>query len=175
MAQHRADRIDTAFMDRNQIGILLNGHWQDPHEEYVGTTPTLSIRPGVVCKSGERIIEDRLGRFRIFRIDGDTYTYSPSVRFCKEPTAPYQELQLNLTLSFKKENDGQSKANEAVLTNDFDIDLPECNVRFVMAKGKYKVSGGTIHQIIETSRFSVLDVRVDMEANSSKSVKISKK
>jgi hypothetical protein len=44
-----------------------------------------------------------------------------------------------------------------------------------MAKGKYKVSGGTIRQIIETSRFSVLDVRVDMDANSSKSVKIVRK
>ncbi|WP_196939446.1 metallophosphoesterase family protein [Sphingobacterium pedocola] len=175
MAQHRHNRIDTAFVDRNKINILLNGHSHRPHQELVGTTPTLSLRPGVVVRSGEIANwEKTLGFFRIFTIDSDTFQHSPPLRFCKNPTAAYDDLIMNLTLDFKKNNTGEETSNEALITNDFEVDLPNCNVRFVMAKGKYKVSEGSIHQVIETSEFSVLDVRVDVDAQRSKSVKITK-
>lgn len=77
-------------------------------------------------------------------------------------------------MDFKKDNTGQATFNEARITNDFDIDLPNCNIRFVMAKGKYKVSEGTIYQIIENPEYTVLDVRVDVGAQSSKEVTITK-
>jgi hypothetical protein len=176
MAQHRPNRVDTAFIDRNRINILLNGHSHRPHQEFVGATPTLNIRPGAVCRSGEIANwEKTLGFFRLFTIDRDTFQYSPPIRFCKNPTAPYNELITKLTLVFKKENAGKQTSNEALLTNNFDMDLPDCNVRFVMAKGKYEVSEGTIYQIIETSKFSVLDVNVDVNAQSNKLIKITRK
>lgn len=175
MAQHRPNRVDTAFMDRHRIDILLNGHSHRPHEEFVGATPTLNIRPGAVCRSGEIANwEKTLGFFRMFTIDADTFQYSSPLRFCENPTAPYDELILNLTLDFKKDNTGHSTSNEAVLTNRLDIDLPGCHVRFIMPKNKngYNVSGGEIYQVIENSRFLVLDVRADVNANSSRRIRI---
>lgn len=175
MAQHQYNRFDTTFLNRNRINIVLNGHSHTPHQGFVGETPTLSIRPGVVCRSGNiDMWEKTLGFFRIFTVEGDTFQYSPPLRFCKNPTAPVDKLILNLTLDFKKDNTGQSKSNEAVLTNGLDIDLPDCRVRFVMLKNKngYKVTGGKIYQTIENSRLMVLDVNTDVTANSSRIVKI---
>ncbi len=176
MAQHRPDRVDTAFMNRHRINILLNGHSHSPHEELVGTTPTLNIRPGVVCRSGEIASwKKKLGFFRLFTVDGDTFHYTPPLRFCENPTAPYDKLLLNLTLEFSKDNTGRSASNEAVLTNRFDVDLPGCHVRFVMPKNKsgYRVSGGEVYQTIENSRVVVLDVRADVSAASRKKVTVS--
>ena len=176
MAQHRHSLVDTAFVNRNRINLLLTGHSHTPHESFFGTTPTLNSRPGVVCRSGDIAHwEKTLGFFRIFTIDGDSFQHSPPLRFCKNPTAFYDQLILNLTLTFKHDNSGKSKSNEATLTNHFDIDLPSCRVQFVMPKNKkgYRVSGGEIFQIIENKRFSIVDVRTDINANSSKTVKIS--
>jgi len=175
MTQHRHNRVDTAFVNRNRINLLLNGHSHQPHEEFFGTTPTLNIRPGVVCRSGDIAIwEKTLGFFRIFTIEGETFRYSPPLRFCENPTAPYDKIVLNLTLTFKHDNSGQSKSNEANLTNRFDIDLTDCRVRFVMPKNKkeYRVSGGEVYQTIENKCFTIVDVRTDIKAYSSKIVKI---
>lgn len=176
MAQHRPDRVDTAFMNRHRINILLNGHSHRPHESLVGTTPTLNIRPGAVCRSGEIANWEKiLGFFRLFTVDGDTFHHTPPLRFCENPTAPYNQLLLNLTLEFSEDNTGRSAVNEAVLTNRFDLDLPGCHVRFVMPKNKdgYRVSGGEVYQTIENSRVVVLDVRADVSANSRKTVTVS--
>ena len=173
MAQHRPDRIDTSFIDKHKINILLNGHRHNPFEEKVGATPTLSIRPGTVCRSGETgRWRETLGFFRLFYIDGDQFEYTPPLRFCKNPTASFDELELNLTLSFKNTNDGTFCSNEAVIQNSFGVGFPRCKVRFVMKKGSYKVSGGTIQQVIENDRFSVVDVYTEVAAISGKEVKI---
>jgi hypothetical protein len=81
---------------------------------------------------------------------------------------------MNLSLVYKKENNGTQKSNEALITNNLDVSLPNCHVRFVMKKGKYKVSGGTIYQVIETSQFSVLDINIDIDASSNNLIKVSK-
>lgn len=173
MAQHRPDRIDTSFINRNRVGILLNGHNHTPFEEYVGTIPTLSTRPGAVCRSGEiKNWKETLGFFRIFSIKGGSYTYTAPLRFCKNPTAKSDQLDLNLTLHYRNPNDGTSSINEANITNSFDIDLPKCKIRFVMKKGNYKVSGGTIHQVIQTDSLSIIDVYTEVLANSDKKVNI---
>lgn len=173
MAQHRNDRIDTSFVNRHQIHILLNGHRHTPSEEKVGTTPTLSIRSGTVCRSGEiNTWKEDLGFFRIFYIDGDRFEYTPPLRFCKNPTAPYNQLELNLTLNYKNSNDGIFSENEATIRNFFDTGFPRCKIRFVMKKGNYNVSGGSIHQKIETDKLSVIDVFTDVKANSERIVQI---
>ncbi len=173
LAQHRPDRIDTAFMNEYKINVLLNGHRHDPFEETVGSTPTLSIRPGTVCRSGEiSRWQETLGFFRIFYVHDANFEYTPPLRFCKNPTDPYAELQLNLSLQYKNVNDGTFNRNEAVIQNSFDMDLPRCKIRFVMKKGNYLVSGGTIHQVIQAGDRSVVDVYTDVGANSTNKVKI---
>jgi len=175
MAQHRHNRIDTAFCDKHQIAILLNGHSHKPHYEYVGATPTLSIRPGTVSKSGCRDPENELGYFRVFNIDGDSFEFSPALRFCKDPSVPYQDLELALSLGYEDANDGTSVNNKATIDNKFPIDLPGCKIRFTMKKGNYAVSDGIISQVIETEKFSIVDVRLDVGAEREKTVEIARK
>lgn len=171
LAQHRPDRVDTSFILRHNINLLLNGHRHNPFSEYVGSTNTLSSRPGTVCRSGEiKRWEENLGFFRIFYINKDTFQFTSALRFCKDPTIPYHELKLNLTLNFKNPNDGTTITNEAVIKNSFPINLPKCKIRFVMKKGNYRVEGGTIRQVIQSGNLSVVDVYTDVSSNSNKKV-----
>ncbi|MDR3260246.1 MAG: metallophosphoesterase [Tannerella sp.] len=175
-AKHNPQQIDTTFVDKHKINLVIDGHSHDPALSYIGKNNVLNIRPGAVCRSGE--IKDwkmKLGFFRIFTINGDTFEYSQPTRFCINPTAAYNDLQLNLTLHYKHENKGLYKENEALLNNLFDIDLPDCRIRFVMPKGKYKVSKGSIYQVIENEKYSVLDVLVDLKAKSFQTIKVSKR
>jgi hypothetical protein len=174
MAQHRYNRIDTAFCDEHKIAILLNGHSHKPFYEYVGATPTISIRPGTISKSGCSDPEKELGYFRIFHIDGKTYEFNPALRFCKDPSVPYQELELNLTLGYEKPNDGTSAYNKATIDNKFPIDLPGCKIRFIMKKGNYNVSGGIISQVIEAGKFSILDVQIDVSSEKREIIEITR-
>ena len=175
LAQHKYDRIDTAFCDRHQIAILLNGHSHKPFYEFIGTTPTISIRPGTVSKSGCNDPEHELGYFRVFYIDGGTFEFSPALRFCKDPFVPYQDLELNLTLGYEEPNDGTSNYNKATIINKLPIDLPGCKIRFIMRKGNYHVSGGIISQIIEAEKFSIVDVRLDVSSDQKEIVEIARK
>lgn len=172
IAQHRHNRVDTFFIDKHKINILLNGHSHTPRVSLVGSTPTTSIRSGVVCRSGNIEIWDKtLVFFRIIHIDGDEFQYSPPLRFCENPNAPYEELRMNLTLDYKNDNCGKHFSNEVLLTNKLGVDLPNCRIRFVMPKGKYRVSEGVIHQVIETPELSILDINVDVAASGSTLVK----
>lgn len=172
MAQHRHDRVDTAFMNQKKINILLQGHSHTPNENTFGTTPTLSTRPGVVCRSGVTEIDAELGFFRIFTIVDSTFTYTTPIRFCKDPRKQSSDLELNLTLDYKNTNDGKSVVNEAYIQNSFPIDLLNCKIRFVMKKGFYEVSSGTIKQIIQTDKLSIVDVYADVRSGEKKTVRI---
>ena len=174
MAQHRYNRIDTAFCDKHQIAILLNGHSHKPFYEYIGATPTVSIRPGTVSKSGCNDPESELGYFRVFHIDGDSFGFSPALRFCKDPSVPYQDLELNLTLEYENPNDGTSAYNKATINNKFPIDLPDCKIQFIMKKGNYDVSGGIISQVIEAGKFSIVDVQMDVGSEKREIIEITR-
>jgi len=173
LAQHRHDLCDTGFINRNKIQLLLNGHDHQPDEQFCGTTPTLSSRPGTVCRSGEiENWKETLGFFRIFYIKKGRYAYSPPLRICVDPTKPLDQLEMNLTLSYKNPNDGKYTENEAVIHNLFPVDLPGCRVRFVMIKGKYVVTGGKVNQVIQSEKYTVVDVNVDMKAKGEQKVMI---
>ncbi len=166
--------IDTAFLDKYKINMLLHGHFHKPFHEYIGATPTLGTRPGTVCKSGYQDPENELGFFRIFRINGAYFEFSEPLRFIKDPTVPYEEMELNLTLDYSSPNDGSATYNSAIIINNLDINLPGCQIRFIMKKGKYKVNTGRIYQVIESGNYSVVDVRVDIDSLTKNDIKITK-
>lgn len=173
LAQHRPDRIDTSFIDKHNINILLNGHRHNPFEEKVGSTPTLSIRPGTVCRSGETTRwKENLGLFRIFYINGDQFDYTTPLRFCKNPTLPFNQLEMNLSLDFKNPNDGSKEVNEATIHNSFEVGFPQCKIRFIMKKGYYKVDEGVIRQVIQTEYQTIVDVYTDVKTHEHKKVNI---
>ncbi len=173
MAQHRHNRFDTTFLDKHQIKLVLNGHNHTPKVDTLGATPTLSMRPGVVSRSGEiKRWEKVLGLFRIFYVDGADFHYTEPLRFCSNPISPYNEIALNLTLTYKEGNTGTSTTNTATLINKFPVDLPNCRVRFVMKKGKYRISSGEIRQVVNTEAFTVIDVSVNLKTKSSQVVEV---
>ena len=165
MAQHRHDRADTAFLNEQKVGLIVNGHIHTPHADTLGKTPTIRIRPGVVARSGENHRwEQILGLFRIIRIDGEKFEYSKPLRFCANPTDSYNNIRLNLTLNFKQNNTGSSTHNQAVIANQLPVDLPGCRVRFVMKKGVYAVTGGRVRQQFTSGAWSIVDVDTDVKA-----------
>jgi predicted MPP superfamily phosphohydrolase len=176
LIKHSHRHFDTAFLNKNNIQLMLNGHSHSPGIDTLGTTPTISARPGVVCRSGElEGWKKRLGFFRIFYVDGSNFKYTVPLRFCSNPTVPYKNLDLNLLLSFANTNAGTSVSNTATLTNKFTVDLPACRVRFVMKKGHYGVNNGVVRQVVNTGKFTVIDVNVDLKAGEIKHIKIEPK
>lgn len=173
MAQHRHDRADTAFINQQKVGLIVNGHIHTPHADTLGTTPTIRIRPGVVARSGENHRwEQILGLFRIIRIDGGKFEYTEPIRFCSNPTADYADIKLNLTLNFKLGNTGANSINEAIIDNKLPVNLPGCRVRFVMKKGVYAVTGGQVNQQFNYGKLSIIDVDANVNANASKKISI---
>jgi predicted MPP superfamily phosphohydrolase len=173
MAQHRHNRADTAFINQQKVGLIVNGHIHTPNVDTLGRTPTIRIRPGVVARSGENHRwEEILGLFRIIRIDGEKFEYSKPLRFCANPIDPYDKIRLNLTLNFKNENTGASIQNDAVIDNKLPADLPGCRVRFVMKKGSYSVTGGVIRQAFSSGKLTIVDVDTHVNATAMKKVSI---
>ncbi len=171
LAQHRHNRFDTTFLDRHGIKLVLNGHNHTPKTDTLGATPTLSMRPGAVCRSGEiKRWEKVLGLFRIFYVDGADFQYTEPLRFCVNPTAPYSEIIPNLTLTFGEDNTGRSTANTATIVNKLPVDLPGCRIRFVMKKGTYSVNKGSVSQMVDTDTYTIIDVRADAKANGQQTI-----
>ncbi len=161
LAKHSNSKLDIEFLNKYKINALLHGHDHIPYQEEIGTTPTLFSRPGVVCRSGVRKIVESLGFFRIFTIENGRLSASEPIRFTSDPQKNHKEIPLNLLLNYDKPNDGTALKNRAVITNKLGINLPECKIRFVMKKGTYKVSNGSIYQTFDSNEFTIVDIKVD--------------
>ncbi len=171
LTQHKHNNVDTAFLNKNKINILLNGHNHTPHEEMIGNTPTFAARTGVVCRSGEiKNWEKNLGFFRIFNIDDDTFQCSDPVRFCQNPASAFEDFELNLTLKYKNPNDGTYRENKAEIKNLLPVDLKNCKIRFIMTNGKYDISDGEIMQTINNGKLSVVDVNFNIQSEEEKTI-----
>jgi len=82
----------------------------------------------------------------------------------------------NLTLDYAHNNDGAVSENTATLVNKFDFSIPAARVRFVMPKGYvYTVSQGTVYQAFDGDAFHIVDVDMDLDANSTTAVQIAVK
>lgn len=79
----------------------------------------------------------------------------------------------NLTLNYAHANDGAASNNTATLVNRFDFAIPDARVRFVVPKGAvYNVSAGSVQQQFDGDRFRIVDVSIDLRANSTTTVNI---
>lgn len=173
LAQHRPDRIDTAFTQEHGIQLVLNGHNHRPYHEFLGAQNLLNIRPGSIARSGSvSEWEQVLGFFRLFTVDGERFTFTEALRIADNPVAPYEAMKPKLTLGFERPNDGSVTENIAEITNRFPIAFERCKVRFVMPKGRYTVSEGEIFQTIENQQITVVDVHVDVKAGEKKTIGI---
>ena len=74
-------------------------------------------------------------------------------------------------------NDGTSTSPTATVTNDYLDAFPNARVTFVVPRGKYVVDGGRIESNIvsDDARFSAVTVRLDVQAESTAKVQLSRK
>jgi hypothetical protein len=126
--------------------------------------------------------------FNLFKVDAVKGTFVPvsgpdaRVMPFETPPSPNEndpaKCHPKLTLSFAHANDGTATANTATLTNRFDFSIAGARVRFVMKKGNaYSVTGpAVITQQFDADGDAgrVVDVRVDVAANSTRKVGISR-
>jgi len=133
--------------------------------------------------------------FELFSVDDDTGSYTalgyintdPCSDGYGQPTGSCRVLEnndqktnpdtsvwiYNLTLDYANANDGTSSTNTATLVNKFDFAIPGARVRFVMPKGAvYAVSQGVVEQQFDGDSVRVVDVRVDINADSTTLVEI---
>jgi len=81
--------------------------------------------------------------------------------------------EVNLTLAFQFENDGTLSSNAATLVNNYNFAIDGAKVRFVVPKGfAYSVTNGIITQEFDGDEFHIVDVRLDLEANSTTVVSV---
>lgn len=79
----------------------------------------------------------------------------------------------NLTLTYDKKNGGGTRANKATIVNRYDFPLSGARIRFVMLKGySYAVSKGNIKQAFDGDKVHIVDVVLDLDANSTTTVDI---
>ncbi len=77
----------------------------------------------------------------------------------------------NLTLEFQDDNNGSAYENTATITNKFDFPILGAKIRFVMPRGfEYRVTNASVIQEFDGDAFRVIDVTLDVAANSSEQV-----
>jgi len=171
LAQHDHTRFPADFLNRQKVQLAFVGHTHTPRIWRVDGTSTQVTSPGSVSKSGEK--DPQMGWFRIIWADGESYALSPDLKYCSNsPGLPHAEQKLNLTVEYERPNDGRAISNRATLRNEFGIDLSRCRVRFVMKKGRYRVAGGVIDQIIEGKTVTVLDIDADVGRRGAAEVRV---
>ncbi len=119
--------------------------------------------------------------FNLYKINAVTGTWTP----VGGPTAAVQALQNpsdlltpalykpNLTLTYLNANNGTLPANTATIVNKFGFPISNARVRFVMPKGvSYTVSIGNTEQEFDGTNFHIVDISVNLEANSTTTVLI---
>ena len=79
----------------------------------------------------------------------------------------------NLKLTYTATNDGTSASNSATIDNKFPFPITGAKVRFAVPKGyNYAITNGTIEQEFDGTLVHVVDIKVNLEANSTTQVEI---
>lgn len=73
----------------------------------------------------------------------------------------------NLALTYEKTNNRNSHTNKATIINRYNFPITGAKVRFVMPLGSsYSVSKGAVQQSFNGDAYHIVDVPVDLAANS---------
>lgn len=119
--------------------------------------------------------------FNLYKVDAKAGTYTTvsgptaQVVYVENPEDSNSPAlyKPKLTLTFLNANDGTSTNNSATIINKFDFPIEGAKVRFVMPLGKkYAISNCKIEQEFDGNYVHIVDVLVDIEANSTTIVDI---
>lgn len=172
-AGHCYNKLHEFIDDAEPLDLVLAG---DKH--HIRTDNPYSFddgSPEVAYIAGS--IRDHF-EFNLFRVNNATGTYAPVsgtnavVKVLQSGDQDDRETWVpNLTLEFQNKNDGSSFENTATITNKFDFPILGAKIRFVMPRGfEFRVDNGTISQEFDGDAYRVIDVTLDVAANSSEQV-----
>ncbi len=165
---HIRNKEMAAFDSVANLGLVLLGH--NHHIANQNPSPLMDKAIQYIVNSMRDNME-----FNLFKVDGETGKYTAvggataQVVYVENPddsNAP-ELYKPKLKVSYLNANDGSSDSNTATLQNKFNFAIQDAKVRFVMPQGKkYKVLGGEIEQAFDGDGVHVVDVVVNVEANS---------
>jgi hypothetical protein len=162
------------FLSSENIGVILYGHW------HVNDVINPNNQSGVPAYSSRGMMGSSEPWFNLYKVDSAgnfTWIYQPDAgqpnglgtSLCpvENRGANFTQWIPKLKIDYASANDGTSVTNTATLTNNFDVGFDAARIRFVMPKGAvYGVSQGTIDQQFNGDSYCVVDVSVDVGANS---------
>ncbi|MHC1705711.1 MAG: Ig-like domain-containing protein [Tenuifilaceae bacterium] len=118
----------------------------------------------------------RKAPFNLYKVNTVAGTYEPignevGAHEGLEIADDYNSIKLKLTYS--KANDGSNYDNEATIVNKYGFPITGAKIRFVLPKhSTYYITKGAISQEFDGTTYHIVDVSVDLEANSTTVVKL---
>lgn len=173
-AMHIRNKELNVFDSIANPGLILIGH----NHHIANQNPTLLNNKPIQYIVNS--VRDNM-EFNLFRVDGKTGNYQPvggptaQVVYVENPEdSKSPELyKPKLTLTYANANDGSHTTNTATIVNKFDFPIEHAKVRFVLPKGKkYAVSTGIVIQEFDGNSFHIVDMTVNIDANSTTKINI---
>lgn len=153
--------------------LVLCGH---NHGNFKNNPHTVDIRAIQYFAPGSK--DNPGGQFSLYKIDDTNGTYEPvgdSTGANKALSNTNDHNTLKLKVTYASANDGSVSDNTATVINDFHFPIEGARVRFVMLKGfEYSVSLGEIKQQFDGDMVHIVDVNIDINANSTATIAATK-
>jgi hypothetical protein len=175
-AAHSRTGLHEIIDNYQPLSLVLAGH-----NHYISGDNPHEFAPGKDKVYIAASIRDHF-RFNLFRVDNNTGEYE----VVPNRTAVAHVLsrgnindrstwELNLTLSYLRNNNGNHADNAATVVNKFNFPILGAKARFVMPKGhvyEIKSGSGTIEQQFDGTDFRIVDVKFDVPAGATRSIAI---
>jgi hypothetical protein len=174
-AGHIYNRMHSFIDSVTKLSLVLAGHnhhlfTNNPYS-FIEGSPAVAY---IAASTREYFV------FNLFKIDNTSGTFttpsgataSTNVLFSGTKDTPSTWVT-NLKLTYTAANDGTSASNSATIENKFSFPITGAKVRFALPKGyNYAITNGTIEQEFDGTSVHVVDVIVNLEANSTTTVEI---
>jgi hypothetical protein len=172
---HCYDKMHSFIDADTKLSLVLAGDKhhvfiENPHSFAIGSAPNAYIAASV----------REYFAFNLFKINNKSGTYTTPSGLTASTNALFSGSKdtpstwvTNLKLTYSNTNDGKSASNSATIENKFPFPITGAKVRFALPKGyNYSITNGTIEQEFDGTLVHVVDVIVNLEANSTTEVGI---
>jgi hypothetical protein len=168
-AGHIYNRMHSFIDTVKKLSLVLAGH-----NHHLFTNNPHSFSEGSPAVAYIAASTREYSEFNLFKINNTNGTFttpsgttaSTNVLFSGDINAPSTWVT-NLEIKYSAANDGMNASNSATINNKFPFAIEGAKVRFAVPKGlNYRITNGTIEQEFEGTTVYVVDVTVNLNANS---------
>lgn len=175
-AAHCYNKMHHFIHESKPLSLVLAG---DKHHIYTANPYPFTTGSAAVAYITASI-RDHFA-FNLFKINNTNGTFTTPTGTNGSTNALFSGDEANpatwvpyLKLNYSNENNGTSGTNSATIINKFNFPITGAKVRFVVPKGyAYNVTNGTKEQEFDGSSVHVVDVTMDLAANSTTEISIS--